>query len=85
MTSQIAILNGASIPGRIIPSFIADKTGAYNALIPVSFAIGVLIFGILGIGHSVAAVTIFTILYGFFVGASQSPPSSLPCLGRLAD
>ncbi|CAE6532578.1 unnamed protein product [Rhizoctonia solani] len=41
---SLAILNGASIFGRTIPNFIADKFGPFNLLIPCSAISGTLIF-----------------------------------------
>ena len=69
----LAILNTASIAGRIIPNFIADKTGPFNMIVPCGFAAGVIIFGLIGT-HSVAAIVVISILYGFFSGTFVSLP-----------
>ncbi|KAJ1301772.1 hypothetical protein OPQ81_009001 [Rhizoctonia solani] len=68
---SLAILNAASIFGRTIPNFIADKLGPFNLLIPCSAISGALIFAMFGIKSS-AALIIFSILYGFFSGAYVS-------------
>ncbi|CAE6478640.1 unnamed protein product [Rhizoctonia solani] len=68
---SLAILNAASIFGRTIPNFIADKLGPLNLLIPCSAISGTLIFAMLGIKSS-GALIIFSILYGFFSGAYVS-------------
>ena len=39
----LPILNAASVPGRIIPNFIADYIGPFNILIPATAAGSVLI------------------------------------------
>jgi len=67
----LAILNAASIFGRTIPNFIADKFGPFNLLIPCSAITGVLIFAMFGIKSS-GALIVFSILYGFFSGAYVS-------------
>ncbi|KAF8076825.1 MFS general substrate transporter [Lyophyllum atratum] len=64
---MLAIMNAASIPGRIVPNHIADKVGPYNAIIPATFGCAVLMFAMLGL-KSVASMVIFAILYGFFSG-----------------
>ncbi|TFY65284.1 hypothetical protein EVJ58_g2061 [Rhodofomes roseus] len=63
----IAILNAASVPGRIIPNVLADYFGTLNVVIPVSLTMGVLVFVMFGVTNT-AAVIIFSILYGFFSG-----------------
>jgi predicted MFS family arabinose efflux permease len=69
----LAILNTASVAGRTIPNFIADKTGPFNMIVPCGFAAGVIIFGLIGT-HSVAAIVVISILYGFFSGTFVSLP-----------
>ncbi|KAH9913285.1 major facilitator superfamily domain-containing protein [Fomitopsis serialis] len=64
----IAILNAASVPGRVIPNTLADYFGALNVVIPVSFIMGALVFVMFGVTNT-AAVVVFSILYGFFSGA----------------
>ncbi|KAG8762277.1 hypothetical protein FRC11_010136 [Ceratobasidium sp. 423] len=68
---SLAILNAASIFGRTIPNFIADKLGAFNLLTFCSAISGVLIFAMFGI-KSAGALIVFSILYGFFSGAYVS-------------
>ena len=65
---QLSILNAASIFGRILPNFVADKIGPYNMIIPFSFSTGVLLFGWLGVS-SRAGLIMHALLYGFFSGA----------------
>ncbi|KAG8747617.1 hypothetical protein FRC10_000160 [Ceratobasidium sp. 414] len=72
---SLAILNAASIFGRTIPNFVADKYGPFNLLIPCATISGVLIFAMFGVKSS-AALVVFGLLYGFFSGAfiSLIPP-----------
>ncbi|QRV97283.1 major facilitator superfamily transporter [Ceratobasidium sp. AG-Ba] len=73
---SLAILNAASIFGRTIPNFVADKFGAFNLLIPCSAITGALIFAMFGVKSS-GALVVFSILYGFFSGAYVSLISPL--------
>jgi len=76
----LAILNAASAFGRIMPNFLADKTGPLNILIPCSLASTILAFGWIGI-QSNAAIIIFCVLYGFFSGTFVSlPPTTVVSL-----
>ncbi|KAB5592443.1 transport protein [Ceratobasidium theobromae] len=68
---SLAILNAASIFGRTIPNFVADKLGPFNLLIPCSGITAVLIFAMFGVKSS-GALIVFSILYGFFSGAYVS-------------
>ncbi|CCL98464.1 uncharacterized protein FIBRA_00462 [Fibroporia radiculosa] len=64
----IAILNAASIPGRLTLSLLADQLGLFNVLCSVIVIIGVLVFSMFGVTNT-AAVIIFSILYGWFSGS----------------
>ncbi|KAI9760174.1 MAG: hypothetical protein M1840_002591 [Geoglossum simile] len=76
----LAVLNAASIFGRIIPNIIADKLGAWNVLIPFTLIVGILSFAWIGI-HNLAGIVVFCVLYGFFSGAIVSlPPTALVLL-----
>jgi MFS family permease len=77
---MLSILNAASIFGRIIPNFIADKMGPVNIIIPATVFTCLLAFGWVGI-HSTAGLVIFCLLYGFFSGSFVSiPPTVLVTL-----
>ena len=77
----LTILNAASVAGRIIPNIIADRTGPFNVIVPCALASGVIIFGLIGT-HSVAALIVNALLYGFFSGTFVSLPPS--CFVRLS-
>lgn len=69
----LPILNAASIPGRVLPNFIADRTGPLNVLLPCTLltaALALIWIGIKTIGGTVA----FVLLYGFFSGGFVSMP-----------
>ena len=76
----LPILNAGSVFGRILPNFIADKTGPLNMLIPCASAAAILCFGWLGI-KDVPGIIVFALLYGFFSGAFVSlPPTAIVSL-----
>jgi predicted MFS family arabinose efflux permease len=64
----IAILNGSSLFGRILPGIVADRLGRYNMMLLVALGSGILL---LFWEHLVsnASIIIFTALFGFFYGA----------------
>ncbi|KAF3384848.1 Riboflavin transporter MCH5 [Penicillium rolfsii] len=67
----IAILNGASVFGRIAPGILADHIGSINTAIPISFSAAVLAFAWIGIRNE-AGTIVFAILYGFASGTVVS-------------
>ncbi|KIX04723.1 uncharacterized protein Z518_05593 [Rhinocladiella mackenziei CBS 650.93] len=69
----LPILNAASIPGRIVPNFVADFTGPLNVLIPCSMITGILALIWIGITNFGGTLT-FAMLYGFFSGGFVSMP-----------
>lgn len=83
----LAIVNGASIPGRILPGFLAIRAGPINMLLPAALTTGALALCWIGI-HDTGGLIAFSILYGFFSGGFVSLPavamtSLTPDLGRL--
>ncbi|KAJ4467806.1 MFS general substrate transporter [Lentinula aciculospora] len=48
----LAIFNGSSIPGRIIPNVLSQKFGVFNTMTFCTFACGILIFGLFGVDNS---------------------------------
>jgi len=63
----VAIINGLSLPGRIIPGIIADKVGPWNVFVPSAISAGILTFACIGI-HSAAGLYTYCVLYGLFSG-----------------
>ncbi|OOQ89423.1 putative MFS monocarboxylate transporter [Penicillium brasilianum] len=76
----IAILNAASVFGRITPGILADHLGSLNTIIPISLIAAVLAFAWIGIQNE-AGTIVFAILYGFASGAIVSLPATI--LARL--
>ena len=67
-------LNAASILGRTVPSFIADKIGGMNVLLPAIVIAAVLTFSWIAI-TTVAGCFAYAALYGVCVGVMLSVPN----------
>lgn len=67
----MAILNGASVFGRIGPGILGDHIGSLNTIVPISFIAVVLAFAWIGIRNE-AGTIVFAILSGFASGAIVS-------------
>ncbi|KAF8907996.1 major facilitator superfamily domain-containing protein [Mucidula mucida] len=77
----LAILNGASVVGRILSSVLALPLGVFNLVIPCTMACSVLVF-CLSAGSAVAPLLIISVLYGFFSGPVRTFPCSSSLLSR---
>lgn len=71
----LVIINAASLPGRLIPGYYADKVGSVNVQASVTFAAAVLTFCLLAI-RAAAALVVFSVLYGFMAGAFMGLPAA---------
>ncbi|KAL8297749.1 hypothetical protein RB597_007229 [Gaeumannomyces tritici] len=69
----IAILNGASVLGRLAPSLVTPRMGPINTMIAVAASAGAVACGWIGV-RDVAGNVVFAILYGFFSGGIVSLP-----------
>lgn len=67
----VAILNGSSFPGRVIPGILSDKLGRFNMLSAAGFVTAILLF-IWTQCTSHGAIYAFAVLYGFFSGGIVS-------------
>ncbi|KDR76989.1 hypothetical protein GALMADRAFT_66206 [Galerina marginata CBS 339.88] len=79
---SIAILNGASVLGRVIPNMLVHKLGPFNVLTACVYSASILVFCTLAI-KDVPGTIIFAILYGFFSGGYVSLLA--PMIGSTAD
>lgn len=64
----LTILNGVSIPGRIIPALLADKLGRFNVMIAVSLLSAIVTLGVWIPVNDTAGIISFTVLFGFASG-----------------
>lgn len=69
----LCIINATSTLGRLVPNFLADKTGPLNIQVPFAFITSILCFGWIGINSS-SGLLAFCALYGFFCGSFVSLP-----------
>ncbi|KAF7863218.1 hypothetical protein EAF04_007300 [Stromatinia cepivora] len=67
----VAILNGASFFGRVIPGVLADKVGRLNMFCVVGISTGILVFCWQSITSN-AGIIVFAAIYGFCSGAIVS-------------
>ena len=67
----LVMLNIGSLIGRVVPNFLADKTGPFNMLIPCGMAVSALVF-LWTIADSSVTLYTLALLYGFFSGACVS-------------
>lgn len=63
----VAIINGLSMPGRIIPGILADRVGPFNVFVPSAISAGILTLCCISI-HSAAGLYTYCVLYGLFSG-----------------
>lgn len=78
----LSILNAASIVGRAIPGYLADKVGVFNTVMAAALLSAVSCLAIwLPFGSSTAGVVVFCVLFGI---ASGTVISVTPvCVGQL--
>jgi MFS family permease len=67
----VAILNGASFFGRVIPGVLGDRVGRLNMLFGAALVTGILILCMQALDSN-ASIIAFSGLYGFFSGAIVS-------------
>jgi MFS family permease len=65
----ISIINAASIVGRILPGFLADKTGVFNIQFIFTSLMAISILAYWTPSTTESAIITFGIFYGFVSGA----------------
>lgn len=73
---MLAVLNGTSVFGRIIPGILADRFGGLELMIATCTIAGILAFVAIIIDN-LGGVVVFAILYGFVSGALVSLPNAV--------
>ncbi|MCJ1381497.1 hypothetical protein MMC17_004608 [Xylographa soralifera] len=71
----VSILNAASIPGRIIPSYFSDRLGHLATMTIMGYVAGISVLAIwlpISYHHSLAGLIIFALVFGFSSGAFVS-------------
>ncbi|KAK9387650.1 Aspyridones efflux protein [Lipomyces mesembrius] len=69
----LSILNAASVFGRVLPNFLADKLGPINIMFPFTIFTMVMAF-VWATVRNRGGCIVFAIFYGFFSGAFVSLP-----------
>lgn len=64
------MINGGSLPGRLVPMLLGDRLGQLNFICPLSISCAGLVFVMLGL-KSTAGIAIFGVAYGFVTGACK--------------
>lgn len=67
----VTLLNAGSIPGRVVPNYLADKLGALNVMLAVLVSSAVMMWAWLGIDNF-GGLVVFALLYGLFSGGVVS-------------
>lgn len=71
----LVIINAASLLGRLIPGYYADRVGSINMQTAVVLASVVLAFSLIAI-RTAAAIIVFSVLFGFMAGAFMGLPAA---------
>lgn len=78
----LTIMNAASVFGRFLPGYWADKIGCFNANILSVFITIIACLGVwLRAGHTLPGIVMFAILFGFGTGSNIS--ITPVCVGSL--
>ncbi|GAA5981894.1 hypothetical protein JCM11641_001934 [Rhodosporidiobolus odoratus] len=78
---SLSILNAASLFGRTIPNYFADKYGPLTILVPFTTVSGILLFCWIPAMKNAAGVVVWSLCYGFFQGSFVSMlPASVAAL-----
>jgi predicted MFS family arabinose efflux permease len=72
----LAVMNSASVFGRIIPNYLADTMGPFNIVIPCAFVTAILCFCFISV-NSTAGIIVLMAFYGFFSGSFVSLPPTI--------
>ncbi|ANB15604.1 Mch5p [Sugiyamaella lignohabitans] len=75
-----SVINAASVFGRTVPNFVADKIGPFNTLIPAVGCVVIITFCWIAV-ESLGGIIAFCIFYGFFSGVFIS--LAAPCMVSL--
>ena len=76
----LAIINAASIPGRIVPNYLSDRFGPLNVISLCCPILGVLVLSLIS-RPSFGGLVLLCIFYGFFSGTWFSLQG--PSIGKL--
>jgi len=78
----LSSMSAGGVGGRIIIPFFADTIGLFNILAPVAFLSGLSCLAIGLRARSLAALLVFSVLYGLFSGAYITVVA--PCVAQIS-
>ncbi|THH31618.1 hypothetical protein EUX98_g2591 [Antrodiella citrinella] len=81
--TTLAVLNGASILGRLAPPYLSDVFGRFNLLAPSAFFAGFFTLLLWTFALSEAEIMLYAIIFGFFSGAFNA--LVIPCIAQISD
>lgn len=76
-------MNAGGILGRLAPAFLADRLGRFNVIVPCTLVAGISTLVLWTFAHSLAAIMLFAVIYGFFSGAFNA--LVIPCVVQISD
>ena len=79
----LAVLNAASVLGRIAPAHVADAFGRFALLVPCAFCAGLSTLLLWPAAHALAPLVLYAALYGLFSGAFNA--LIVPCIAQISD
>ncbi|KAH9916394.1 MFS general substrate transporter [Epithele typhae] len=80
---RLAVLNAASVLGRIAPAHVADAFGRFALLVPCAALAGLSTLLLWPAAHSLAGLAAYAALYGLFSGAFNA--LIVPCIAQISD
>ena len=79
----LAVLNAGGIFGRVIPSYLSDKFGRFNVLVPCAFLAGLSTLVFWSLATTIVPIMLYAATYGFFSGAFNA--LIMPCIAQVSD
>ncbi|CDO72294.1 hypothetical protein BN946_scf184970.g146 [Trametes cinnabarina] len=79
----LSVMNAGGIVGRLAPACLADVLGRFNILVPCAFLAGLSVLLFWTFAHSLVAIMLFAVVYGFFSGAFNA--LVIPCVVQISD
>jgi predicted MFS family arabinose efflux permease len=67
----LLVINGVGIPGRLIPNYLADRIGVFNAFVPTAGIAAICVFSWMAVKDS-TGLYIWCAFYGMTAGGIQS-------------
>lgn len=67
----LLVINGVGIPGRLIPNYLADRVGVFNAFVPTAGIAGICVFSWMAVKNS-SSMYVWCAFYGMTAGGIQS-------------